>query len=288
MDNADSSDEDTAASSLRFYNYRIPFLILIYLVACTKPIGEGRVKNKPAVKNNDPKKETELVTAPAKKKKIYLTFDDGPNKGTSNVLDIVQDEAIPVSFFIVGEHVFASANQSVTWDSLKIARQIELCNHSYSHAWHNKFEKFYQSPDSVVSDFERAQDSLGLTNNIVRTPGRNTWRIDSLQYTDLKKSKAAVDSLQKAGFIVMGWDLEWHYDHKELTVKNSADELIKQIDSVFTNKKTKSPEHLVLLAHDQVYQKSKDSAELRLLIQKLKLKKEYELSLVSNYPGTAN
>ena len=74
----------------------------------------------------------------------------------------------------------------------------------------------------------------------------------------------------------------------EVTVKNSADELIKQIDSVFTNKKTKSPEHLVLLAHDQVYQKSKDSTELRLLIQKLKLKKEYELSLVSNYPGTAN
>ena len=204
-----------------------------------------------------------------KKKKIYLTFDDGPNKGTRNVLDIVKDENIPVTFFIVGEHVFASVNQNTTWDSLQMAKQIEICNHSYTHALHNKFEKFYESPDSVVSDFQRAHDSLDLKNNIVRTPGRNAWRIDSLQFTDLKKSKAAVDSLQKAGFIVMGWDLEWHYDHKELTVKNSADELIKQIDSVFNNKKTKSPEHLVLLAHDQVYGKTKDSAELRQLIQKL-------------------
>lgn len=290
MDNSDSADEDAAASFSQVYNYRIPFLILIYLVACTKPVGEGRLKKMPTAKNNEEKKETEIVAAPAKKKKkkIYLTFDDGPNRGTRNVLDIVQDEQVPVSFFIVGEHVFASINQSVTWDSLKMVKQIELCNHSYSHAWHNKFEKFYQSPDSVISDFEKAQDSLGLTNNIVRTPGRNTWRIDSLQYTDLKKSKAAVDSLQKAGFIVMGWDLEWHYDHKDLSVKNSADDLLRQIDSVFVNKKTKSPEHLVLLAHDQVYQKSKDSTELRLLIQKLKLKEEYELSLVTSYPGAAN
>ena len=272
------------------YKYRIPVLIVLYLVACTKPVQEGKLRNKPSFKKNENKKEVVQVTAPVKKKKkkIYLTFDDGPNKGTRNVLDIVKDENIPVTFFLVGEHAFASVNQNITWDSLQIAKQIEICNHSYTHAWHNKFEKFYLSPDSVVADFQRAHDSLDLKNNIVRTPGRNTWRIDSLQFTDLKKSKAAVDSLQKAGFIVMGWDLEWHYDHKELTVKNSADELLKQIDSVFHHKKTKSPEHLVLLAHDQVYGKTKDSAELRQLIQKLKLKDEYELSIASSYPGASN
>ena len=258
MDTSTTDDDGESANHIYYnyiYSYRIPVLIIIYLVACTKPVQEGKLKTKPILKDSNNKKETVQVAAPAKKKKkkIYLTFDDGPNKGTRNVLDIVKDENIPVTFFIVGEHVFASVNQNTTWDSLQIAKQIEICNHSYTHAWHNKFEKFYESPDSVVSDFQRAHDSLDLKNNIVRTPGRNAWRIDSLQFTDLKKSKAAVDSLQKAGFIVMGWDLEWHYDHKELTVKNSADELIKQIDSVFNNKKTRSPEHLVLLAHDQVY-----------------------------------
>ena len=293
METSTSDDDGESANHIYYnyiYSYRIPVLILIYLVACTKPVQEGKLKTKPILKDSNNKKETVQVAAPVKKKKkkIYLTFDDGPNKGTRNVLDIVKDENIPVTFFIVGEHVFASVNQNTTWDSLQMAKQIEICNHSYTHAWHNKFEKFYESPDSVVSDFQRAHDSLDLKNNIVRTPGRNAWRIDSLQFTDLKKSKAAVDSLQKAGFIVMGWDLEWHYDHKELTVKNSADELLKQIDSVFNNKKTKSPEHLVLLAHDQVYGKTKDSAELRQLIQKLKLKEEYELSIASGYPGASN
>ena len=293
METSTTDDDGESANQIYYnyiYSYRIPVLIIIYLVACTKTVEEGKVKIRSVSKNSNDKKETVQVIAPVKKKKkkIYLTFDDGPNKGTRNVLDIVKDENIPVTFFIVGEHVFASVNQNTTWDSLQMAKQIEICNHSYTHAWHNKFEKFYESPDSVVSDFQRAHDSLDLKNNIIRTPGRNAWRIDSLQFTDLKKSKAAVDSLQNAGFIVMGWDLEWHYDHKELTVKNSADELIKQIDSVFNNKKTKSPEHLVLLAHDQVYGKTKDSAELRQLIQKLKLKQEYELSIASGYPGASN
>jgi peptidoglycan/xylan/chitin deacetylase (PgdA/CDA1 family) len=272
------------------YNYRIPVLIILYLIACTRPVHEGKVRLKQVARSKAGKQEIVKVTAPVKKKKkkIYLTFDDGPNKGTRNVLDIVKDEKIPVTFFIVGEHVYASVNQNITWDSLLATQGIDICSHSYTHALHNKFETFYQSPDTVVSDFQRAQDSLEFKNNIVRTPGRNTWRMDSIQFTDLKKSKAAVDSLQKAGFIVMGWDLEWHYDHKDLSVKNTADEVLKQIDSVFNHKKTKSADHLVLLAHDQVYQKSIDSTELRQLIQKLKMKDEYELSLATSYPGASN
>ena len=226
--------------------------------------------------------------AKKKKKKIYLTFDDGSNKGTQKVLHIMQEEAVPVTFFIIGEHVFASAGQQQTWDSLKMAKQIELCNHSYTHAEHNHFEAYYNQPDSVVNDFKRSQDSLQLDNNVCRTPGRNTWRIDTLQYTDLKKSKNAVDSLEKAGFAIMGWDLEWHYNPSDLSLQNTADDLLRQIDSVFAHHKTRSPERLVLLAHDQVYADVNDSVELHNFIRMLKLNEDYELELVSNYPGVKN
>lgn len=225
--------------------------------------------------------------AKKKKKKIYLTFDDGPNRGTQKVLHIMQEESVPVTFFIVGEHVFASAGQQQTWDSLKMAKQIEICNHSYTHA-HNQYQDFYSQPDSVVNDFKRSQDSLQLDNNICRTPGRNSWRIDTLQYTDLKKSKVAVDSLQKAGFAIMGWDLEWHFNPKDLSLQNTADDLLRQIDSVFAHHKTRTPERLVLLAHDQVYADANDSIELHNFIRMLKLNEDYELELVSNYPGVKN
>lgn len=221
-----------------------------------------------------------------KKKKLYITFDDGPNRGTRNVLHIVQDEGVPVSFFIVGEHVFASPTQSRLWDSLKIAKQLELCNHSYSHA-HSRYESYYAQPDSVVADFKRTHDSLDLTNTIARTPGRNIWRIDTLQFTDLKRSAAAADSLQNAGFKLMGWDLEWHFDHKTMCVVTTAEKMVAQIDSVFKHNRTKNKDHLVLLAHDQAYVKSEDSFQLRQFFQLLK-QKDYELSLVRDYPGADN
>ncbi|MDE3247355.1 MAG: polysaccharide deacetylase family protein [Bacteroidota bacterium] len=235
--------------------------------------GRAESKSKPPVKK--------------KKKKIFLTFDDGPNHGTPKVLHIMQEEAVPVSFFIVGEHVFASSGQQQIWDSLKMAQQIELCNHSFSHA-NNRYADYYSRPDSVVSDFKRSQDSLQLDNNICRTPGRNTWRIDTLQFTDLSKSKAAVDSLQKAGFAIMGWDLEWHFNPKDMSLANTADDLLRQIDSVFAQHRTRVPEHLVLLAHDQVYTDANDSIELHNFIRLLKLRDDYELELVSNYPGIKN
>lgn len=219
-----------------------------------------------------------------KKKKLYITFDDGPNRGTRNVLHIVRGEGVPVSFFLVGEHVFASATQERLWDSLKQLPQVDLCNHRYCHA-HNHYKAYYENPDSVVQDFRRTHDTLRLNNEVSRTPGRNIWRIDSLQFTDLKKSTAAADSLQKAGFVLMGWDLEWHFDPKTMRVAAPAETMVAAIDSAFAHRRTKKPDHLVLLAHDQVYQKSEDSFQLRQFFQLLKKKDEYELTLVSDYPG---
>jgi len=289
MESSASDEGEPGAPSFR---YRFALLFLLFFVTCTR-LGYEHRKTHIASSNSLKAVDNTLQEKPLakkvvkKKKKIYLTFDDGPNKGTQNVLDIVQQENVPATFFIVGQHVFASLEQARTWDSLQHAINIEICNHSYTHA-HNHYEKFYQQPDSVVSDMEKTKDELLPENNIVRAPGRNSWRIDSLHYTDIKKSKAAMDSLQNAGFTVMGWDLEWHYDPKTLVVNNTADELLNQVDSVFIKGKTKTPDHLVLLAHDQVYQNSEDSIQLRQFVQKLKLKDDYELSLVSSYPGVRN
>lgn len=281
MDNNDDEGGPTA-----FATYR-PLLLLLVLMACGKSTRKSEPNNflltiQPTVKT------VEKIAPPVrkkKKKKIYLTFDDGPNKGTRKVLNIVQQEQVAVTFFLIGEHVFASTSQRATWDSLRVDSSIELCNHSHTHAWHNRYNKFYEQPDSVVNDFKRCRDSLELTNTITRTPGRNIWRVDTLSYTDLKKSAAAADSLQQAGFTIIGWDLEWHYDHKNFTLKNKSDELLLQIDSLFAGNKTRIPEHLVILAHDQVYDDSNDSAELHQLIRKLKARDEYELLVTSRYPG---
>lgn len=279
----DSDDEETTQAVSALLKTT---LLLVALAACHET-GRDTVTIKHASSKPAPAVTTLHTKPPAKKKKkkIYLTFDDGPNKGTNKVLHIMQQESVPVSFFIVGEHVFASIGQKQTWDSLMIAQHIELCNHSYTHAHHNHYESYYREPVGVVADFRRSNDSLKLSNTICRTPGRNAWRIDTLQFTDLRRSKEAIDSLQQAGFTIMGWDLEWEYNGKDLCLKNSADEVLRKIDSVFACHRTRTPDCLVLLAHDQVYADADDSAELHDFIRKLKMSSEYELELVSNYPG---
>ncbi|MDQ3276967.1 MAG: polysaccharide deacetylase family protein [Bacteroidota bacterium] len=281
-----SSDDEGDSASLLTKSTLIILILLPF--ALHKPKQQpltvlSAVTASPVAKVTTPT-EMEKPKLKKKKKKLYITFDDGPNRGTKNVMHIVQDEAVPVSFFVVGSHVFASPMQAKLWDSLKMLQQIDICNHSYSHA-HSRYERYYQQPDSVVRDFQRTHDSLQLTNAIARTPGRNIWRIDTLYFTDLKKSSAAADSLQKAGFALMGWDLEWHFDHKTMSVSSPAEVMVAQIDSVFKHRRTKKEDHLVLLAHDQVYQKSEDSFQLRQFLQLLKKKEDYEFSLVTTYPG---
>jgi Predicted xylanase/chitin deacetylase len=218
-----------------------------------------------------------------KKKTIYLTFDDGPNKGTRKVMHIANEEQIPITMFIVGEHIYASEFQKETWDSISHSDMIEIANHSFTHA-HNHYQKFYSNADSVVTDFIRCSDSLGVNNTIARAPGRNIWRTENVTSTDLKASTAAADSLSNKGYTLIGWDLEWHYD-KDLCLEKCADTLLKQIDSIFSKGKTKNNGHLVLLAHDQVYADANDSIQLRSLVSKLKKNEEYDLEFISRYPG---
>lgn len=284
------TDEGEPLTGKLNFKHFFSFTLLILTIACnnlgTKNTAHFITKpHTPELKIPPAKAKPLLVKKKsAQKKKIYLTFDDGPNKGTKNVLDIVKEENIPATFFIVGEHVFASSSQAKVWDSLLATPSIEICNHSYTHA-HNKYDHFYQTPATVVKDMEKTKEKLLPNTDIVRAPGRNSWRTDSIRFTDIKKSKAAMDSLQQAGFQVLGWDLEWHYDPKTFKVKNSAEELLAQVDSMFKKNKTKLPGNLVILAHDQVYHSTADSLQLRQFIQKLKANNEYELSLVSSYPA---
>lgn len=236
------------------------------------------------------KKDTPVVLVPEKKqpvkkkkKTIYLTFDDGPNKGTKNVVDIVNAEQIPVTLFIIGEHVYGSRLQAAVYDSVVSSPFIEIANHSFTHA-HNRFAKYYEVPDSVLNDFKRCADSLQLRSGIVRTPGRNIWRVNNIKQTDIKNSAPAADSLYKNGFTVVGWDLEWHYND-QLQAIQSSEELARQVDSMFIHNRTKTSDHLVLLAHDQVYSNAKDSTSLRRFVAHLKEKGEYDFAMINTYPG---
>lgn len=137
----------------------------------------------------------------------------------------------------------------------------------------------------MINDFNQSKELLGFSNIVARMPGRNAWRIDSIDHTDIMESKAAIDSLYAAGYAIMGWDIEWTFDHKTLAPDADTALLLRRIYNMLEANNTKIPGHLVLLAHDQAYQQPAYVENLRYVIQQLKNNPEYELLLASKYPG---
>lgn len=238
-------------------------------------------------KENSAEKKSQKKNPTAKvvtdhRRVIYLTFDDGPNKGTENLLKIVHKHKIPITAFIVGKHVFGSRKQSEDFKILENDSLVELANHSFTHA-SNNYATFYQNPEMVVEDFNQAKDSVKFKNNYARTPGRNIWRLNNVYATDIKKSKEAADLLQKNNYKVIGWDLEWKPDQK-MHLKGTHEQMLKKIDSIYFNDLEKTSRHLVLLTHDQYLTDENSVKELDLFIQKLKESNRFQFKKISDYP----
>ena len=219
---------------------------------------------------------------PSDKRVIYLTFDDGPNRGTENLLKILHKRNVCATAFLVGKHASDSKRQKEDLEKMRTDVLLELANHSYTHA-HNKYSYFYKNPEAVVKDFNRAKDSLKLAGMIARTPGRNIWRLNNIDVTDLKSSTEAANSLRKAGYKLIGWDLEWKPTNK-MSLKDNHEAMLKKVDSIFFNDLEKTSRHLVFLTHDQYLTDADSINELDLFIEKLQKSNRFVFRKVSAYP----
>jgi peptidoglycan/xylan/chitin deacetylase (PgdA/CDA1 family) len=217
------------------------------------------------------------------KRYIYLTFDDGPNRGTKNLLKITNKYQIPITAFVVGKHAYDSKTQSKELKELENDKLVEIANHSYMHAL-NRYSEFYKNPENVIHDFDRARDSLKFKNKYARTPGRNIWRTSDINNTDIKSSKIAADELQRSGYTLVGWDLEWKPTNA-MKLKGTHQEMAKRVDSIFFNDLEKTSRHLVFLTHDQYLQDDDSVQELDLFISGLKNSNRFEFRKISDYPN---
>lgn len=280
-----ANDGGFQSATLLKYSLLTVLLSTVYVYQI-KPFKQVKPSEENKTVENLPPPTDNQVVKKKKKKTIYLSFDDGPNAGTQKVMDILKAEQIPATLFIVGQHVYGSKMQQEIYDSLLLSEQIELANHSFTHA-HNAYTKFYSQPDSVVSDFKKCADSFRLKNNIARTPGRNIWRTASISSTDLKTSSSAADSLQQNNFTLVGWDVEWHFTNDQRLVQSDS-LMISEIEDVFKKEKSKTKDAVVLLAHDRSFLSAADSSSLHQFIKKLKASNEYDFEPISKYPRLVN
>ena len=91
--------------------------------------------------------------------------------------------------------------------------------------------------------------------------------------------------MDSAGYNVIGWDVEWNFNHKNARPIQSPQKLANQVDSAFAKNKTHTINHLVILSHDRMFQRPEDADSLAKFIRLLKQNPNFVLETIDHYPG---
>lgn len=214
---------------------------------------------------------------------IYLTFDDGPLNGSENINDIILKEKIKISVFMVGEHVIKDKQMDTYAKYYDQNPYIDEYNHSFTHA-NNHYEAFYNDVQKSVKDILYNQSLLKLPYKVVRLPGRNMWRLNGKSKNDVSNGIQTADQLAKLGYKVVGWDIEWQHRDSDGTPIQSVDQMYRSVDNLCNSGNTFTRNNVVMLIHDEMFQKSWEESELKALIDKLRSKPNYVFEQMRFYP----
>lgn len=196
-----------------------------------------------------------------KKKKAYLTFDDGPSTTiTPQILDILKENKINATFFVIGSFI----------DKSQAARDIlkreynegnSIGNHSYTHKYNILYPNGVVDTNAYMNEFEMTRKAISSVigeNNIskaLRFPGGHmSW-----------KGENEVDKLLEAqGYYYIDWN----------SMAGDAETKSRSRDSMFqifneTKKNVARNGDLVVLMHD-TYGKDETVKVLPEMIKELK------------------
>lgn len=132
------------------------------------------------------------------KKIIYLTFDDGPaGKVTTNILDILKEESVPATFFLIGEQIKGQE---------KLVQRIYNEGHSLGlHSMSHKKGCLYSSNQTFLKEMLDTQEIINSVVGIKPTILRFPFGCNNNSY---KISQSMVDLLHKNNLKIFDWNAD--------------------------------------------------------------------------------
>jgi peptidoglycan-N-acetylglucosamine deacetylase len=277
----------------RYMNFSIFLSLVLQLLACnneqsttTTPTPQYQPADSAALtavaKDTVAAVPAKLLKTPidSNSRVIYFTFDDGPLSPTPYLTEIINEKQIKISEFAVGKHANANKAFRQHLEDMKRNPLIEVHNHSISHA-NSRYKEYYSAPASAAKDIMDNEEIIGTYSKIVRMPGRDIWATPKVQRGWHQSGAKTAAILLENGFKVYGWDMEW--SHRGGVPKGTAEQLVAQVDRHFETQYMQMPNHLIILAHDEMMIKEKGRTDLRKIIDMLK-ERGYIFEFMSHYP----
>lgn len=189
-------------------------------------------------------------------KVAYLTFDDGPNIAiTPKVLDILKNEEVKATFFVIGKYV--EEYPEIVKRAYEEGHYI--ANHGYSH----NNEILYNSKESFIEEVKKTDLAIGKAigkedycSKVFRFPN------GYMSPSNKKQKKRAVQLLSEINYSY----IDWNCLNNDSMKKYTKEQLLQNLKKCCQNKNT-----LVILMHD-TKDVSNSSLALEASIQYLKEK----------------
>lgn len=202
--------------------------------------------------------EASSATIQEGKKKVFLTFDDGPSVYTDTILDICRSYQVKVTFFVVGKT--GEKNEELYRRIVEEGHTIGM--HSYSH----KYSEIYESLASYQEDLEKLQayiyEVTGVTADICRFPGGSSNTVSKVPMQDL------IDYLGEKGIDYYDWNVSsGDASGEEYTAREIADNVLNGIESNNTS---------IVLMHDAA-DKTQTIEALPIIIEELLARDDVEI-----------
>ena len=180
---------------------------------------------------------------------VYLTFDDGPNEGTTNViLDVLKSEGVPATFFV-----------TCNGPDYLIKRMYDEGHTVALHTASHNYNYLYASVSNYFDDLNRVSDRVeritGVKSMIIRFPGGSSNTISKRISPGIMSTLTG--EVRQRGYHYFDWNVD------------SNDAAGADTDGVFRNvinNVSLSRENVVLM-HDV---KNTTKGAIRNIIQSLK------------------
>ena len=182
-------------------------------------------------------------------KMVYLTFDDGPSPRTAEILDILKNENVKATFFVI-----KTKDEYIPYLQRAVAEGHTIGVHSASH----KYKEIYASVDAYLADFTECYnyiyDNTGYERTIFRFPGGSVNNYNKATCKDIARE------MTRRGFIYFDWNVESSDSGKNLSATTIYNNIINGC---------KDKNRAVIIMHDSIGKSSTVQA-LPDVIKKLK------------------
>ncbi len=175
---------------------------------------------------------------------VYLTFDDGPGKYTSKILDILDKYQVKATFFVTSQ--FPGYLNMIKEEA---NRGHVVGVHTYSHKW-----SIYNSVDDYLSDFNKMEqivyEQTGVHPKYFRFPGGTSNTVSRSHCQGIMTTLSKL--MTEKGYVYFDWNVDSGDSHGK---KATASYVLNNIKTY-----VKGNGSYIILMHD-IQTSTKDALE---------------------------